>query len=252
PHFSTSHLTHHLLSISQVISHPTSFTTHHPSSNFQLSFHAKASTSYVRTFSIMVRLKDRYLLVSVIYTDLPPTHQSSSKSTTINPPVVVSDLLLYNQPTSNDLRPQTLLKDIRSEITSLFGDCGAGKVNHNLQVKYFSPATSTFILRVSRDHYRLVWAALTFMQTIPLKNGRPCIYRVVRASGTMRKIEKETIRRARLLVLAARDEIKSRNSSDALSALLRSDNNPQQQRTLAIVGGQDGDDSGSEDGLVED
>ncbi|KAK0745093.1 Rpp14/Pop5 family-domain-containing protein [Apiosordaria backusii] len=193
----------------------------------------------------MVRLKDRYLLVNIIYTDLPPAQSKTAGSN--KPPV--SDLLLYNQPTANELRPQTLLKDIRSEIASLFGDCGSGAIDRSLQVKYFSPATSTFILRVSRSHYRLVWAALSFMQTLPAKNGRPCIFRVVRVSGTMRKVEQEAIRRARLLVLAAKDELKGMSSSDALGALLRSDS--QQQRTLAIVGGQ-GDDSASEDGLVED
>ncbi|KAK0672704.1 Rpp14/Pop5 family-domain-containing protein [Cercophora samala] len=204
---------------------------------------------------IMVRLKDRYLLVNILYTDLPPSQPSSSSSSSSSPNTPVSDLLRYNQPTttasaSADLKPQTLLRDIRNEITSLFGDCGAGKVNHNLQVKYFSPATSTFILRVSREHYRLVWAALSFMQSFPVKNGRPCIYRVLRVSGTMRKVEKETIRRARLLILAAKEELKGRSSSDSLGALLRGDSTSQ-QRTLPIVGGQDVD-SASEDDMVED
>ena len=30
-------------------------------------------------------------------------------------------------------------------------------------VNYFSPATSTAIIRCPRDHYELVWAALTFV-----------------------------------------------------------------------------------------
>ncbi|KAK4204906.1 hypothetical protein QBC40DRAFT_74662 [Triangularia verruculosa] len=184
----------------------------------------------------MVRLKDRYLLVNIIYTS-PPPHSSSS-------PSPVSDLLLYNQPTTSDLRPQTILKDIRAEVSSLFGDCGSGAIDRSLQVKYLSPATSTFILRVSRAHFRLVWAALTFMHAL---RGRPCIFRVVRISGTMRKVEQEAIRRARLLVLAAKDELKGKSSSDALGVLLRSDS--QQQRTLAIVGGQGDDD---EEGLAED
>jgi ribonuclease P/MRP protein subunit POP5 len=69
-------------------------------------------------------------------------------------------------------------------------------------VKYFSPATSTAIIRVSRDHYRLVWAALTFSLQLP-KIGQPCVLQVVRVSGTIRKAEEETIRRAQLAIRKA-------------------------------------------------
>ncbi|KAL2024039.1 hypothetical protein VTK56DRAFT_274 [Thermocarpiscus australiensis] len=170
----------------------------------------------------MVRLKDRYLLVNIIYTDVPEGQSKGS----------VPDLLLYNQPTSGELRPQHLLKGIRSEVAALFGDCGAGAVDRSLQVKYLSPATSTFILRVSRAHYRLAWAALSFMHRVPIRNGRPCVFRVVRVSGTVRKVEEEAVRRAKLLVLAAKDEMAGKSSSDALSALLRTDN---QARSIAAI-----------------
>jgi ribonuclease P/MRP protein subunit POP5 len=94
----------------------------------------------------------------------------------------------------------------------------------NATVRYLSTATSTFIVRVARTHYRLVWATLSFMKHVPVWNGisiadgRPCIFRVVRVSGTMRKVEEEAIRRAKLLVLAAKDEIagKSSNTLDNL------------------------------------
>ncbi|AEO66673.1 uncharacterized protein THITE_2114944 [Thermothielavioides terrestris NRRL 8126] len=71
----------------------------------------------------MVRLKDRYLLVNIIYSDVPPGQAKGP----------VPDLLLYNQPTSSELRPQLLLKAIRSEVAALFGDCGAGAVDRSLQ-----------------------------------------------------------------------------------------------------------------------
>ncbi|KAK4109994.1 hypothetical protein N656DRAFT_714940 [Canariomyces notabilis] len=170
----------------------------------------------------MVRLKDRYLLVNIIYSDVPAGQSKGA----------VPDLLIYNQPTTDELRPQLLLKGIRSEVASLFGDCGSGAVDRSLQVKYLSPATSTFILRVSRAHYRLVWAALSFMNHVPVRNGRPCVFRVVRVSGTIRKVEKEAVRRARLLILAAKDEMAGRSSSDALGALLRSDG---QSRSTAMI-----------------
>lgn len=42
------------------------------------------------------------------------------------------------------------------------------------------------------------------MDRVPVKNGRSCVFRVVRVSGTMRKVEEEAIRQARLLMLAAK------------------------------------------------
>ena len=74
-------------------------------------------------------------------------------------------------------------------------------------VKYLSNATSTFIIRVSRDHYRLAWTALTFMTQVPgVKEGKNCVFRVVRVSGTIRKAQEEAIRRARELILTAQRE----------------------------------------------
>jgi ribonuclease P/MRP protein subunit POP5 len=74
-------------------------------------------------------------------------------------------------------------------------------------VKYLSHATSTFILRVSRDHYRIAWAALSLMNKVPVKDGRSCVFRVVRVSGTIRKAQEELIRRAREIILKARREM---------------------------------------------
>ncbi|KAK4134111.1 hypothetical protein BT67DRAFT_442015 [Trichocladium antarcticum] len=73
----------------------------------------------------MVRPKDRYLLVNIIYTDVPAGQSKGP----------VPDLLLYNQPTNGELRPQLLLKAIRSEVAALFGDCGSGAMDRSLQGK---------------------------------------------------------------------------------------------------------------------
>ena len=73
-------------------------------------------------------------------------------------------------------------------------------------VKYLSPATSTFILRVSRAHYRIPWAALSLMTKVPVKDGKNCVFKVLRVSGTIRKAEEECIQRARELILKARRE----------------------------------------------
>jgi ribonuclease P/MRP protein subunit POP5 len=71
-------------------------------------------------------------------------------------------------------------------------------------VIYLSSATSTAIIRVSRDHVRLVWAALSFVTKLPKPFDTPCVVQVVRNSGTIRLAEEEAIKRARDVVRKAR------------------------------------------------
>ncbi|KAL7805988.1 Rpp14/Pop5 family domain-containing protein [Trichoderma aethiopicum] len=146
----------------------------------------------------MVRIKERYLLVNIIY----PPDVAASKSR-------VPGLVAQHQPTVAKLTPQALVRAIKAEVAELYGDFGAGALEGNLSVKYLSLATSTFILRCNRAHYQLLWSALTFMNRVPVKDGRPCIFRVVRVSGTIRKIEEVAVARARKLILAAKAEASS-------------------------------------------
>lgn len=66
-----------------------------------------------------------------------------------------------------------------------------GAVSSTLAVKYFSPLTSKGIVRVGREHFRLVWAALTYINKID-KTG--VIIRVIRVSGTIKKCELAAIK----------------------------------------------------------
>lgn len=63
------------------------------------------------------------------------------------------------------------------------------------------------------------------MDHVPTKDGpgNPCIFQVVRVSGTIKQVEHEAVRRARLLVLAAKDEMAGKGS-DALNALFGNEN----------------------------
>ncbi|KAK7228799.1 hypothetical protein V2G26_000969 [Clonostachys chloroleuca] len=146
----------------------------------------------------MVRVKERYLLVNIIY---PPAEGSRvGKSTTPN-------LVVQHQPTTENLTPGILVRALKSQVASLFGDYGAGCLESDLSVKYLSLATSTAIIRCSRDHYQMLWSALTFMDRVPTKDGsgRPCIFRVVRVSGTIRKAEEEAIRQAKQRLIEAKE-----------------------------------------------
>lgn len=120
-------------------------------------------------------------------------------------------------------------------------------------VKYLSPATSTFILRVSRAYFRLVWAALTFMDCVPVRNGKPCTFRVVHVSGTIRKVEEEAIRRARNLCFAVRDG-QSEKVEDPLGNLFSStaSKRPTREVTVRSVPADEGDGSDAEMGEASD
>lgn len=82
----------------------------------------------------MVRLKNRYLLVNILYPELEKS-QSNSK---------VPDTVTINQATSQLLAPQALLKGLRSEISTLFGDYGSGAISDSLSGISFQLLASTY------------------------------------------------------------------------------------------------------------
>ncbi|CAB52882.1 Ribonuclease P/MRP protein subunit POP5 [Schizosaccharomyces pombe] len=122
----------------------------------------------------MVRFKSRYLLFEVLY----PEAKEFFDYPTI--------------PSDSSITTSSLSKIIRTMVAENFGDVGIGKVASSLTVKYFSPNTSTGILRVSRQHFRLAWAALVLIREL---YGKPVIIRVVRVSGTIKKAELAAIER---------------------------------------------------------
>jgi ribonuclease P/MRP protein subunit POP5 len=131
----------------------------------------------------MVRLKHRWLLFEIIYPNESSPISFSATSQAVN---------------------TRLLTDIlRQQISYNFGDHGSGLVSSSLSIRYFSPATSTGIVRIARDHYRMAWAALTFIRDI---GGRECVITVRRVSGTVKKAEEEILRRDK----AALKSIKSK------------------------------------------
>jgi ribonuclease P/MRP protein subunit POP5 len=120
----------------------------------------------------MVRLKHRWLLFEIIY----PNEGS---------------VIPFSAPSQN-VTTRTILDGLRQQVAYNFGDHGAGLTAPSLSVRYFSAATNTGVIRVARDHYRMVWAALTF---IPELGGRECLVTVRRVSGTVKKAEEETLKR---------------------------------------------------------
>lgn len=134
----------------------------------------------------MVRLKSRYILFEFLY----PDGLFSGIPDTVDPTIL-------RQPSAKSVDSRRVIKQIREVIKEYFGDYGAGVTASTLMLKYFSPVTSTGILRVSRDYFNLVWAALSMIDDI---QGRPVIVRVARVSGTIKKCEQAAIARDKTLV----------------------------------------------------
>ncbi|KAH6659874.1 Rpp14/Pop5 family-domain-containing protein [Truncatella angustata] len=196
----------------------------------------------------MVRIKERYLLVNILY---PTSLSTSSTSTTTSTSTSgqTPDLIALNQPTTDRCDRGTILREIRAQVASLFGDYGSGAIA-SLQVKYISPATSTFILRVNRAHYRLVWTALTMMDHVPVRDGKLCTFRVVHVSGTIRKIEEEAIRRARDLMLAVKEEAGAKDNS-ALAAIMNQGKRTRQAASTRSISVMDDDLSEDDEDMAD-
>lgn len=82
-------------------------------------------------------------------------------------------------------------------MEELHGDLGAGSIMTTLNVKYFSPVTSTGIVRVGRQFLREFWAALTNITDI---DNTPVVINVVHVSATIKKCEIAAIERNQQIV----------------------------------------------------
>ncbi|PPJ59966.1 hypothetical protein CBER1_11035 [Cercospora berteroae] len=188
----------------------------------------------------MVRIKHRYLLLNILY-----PNEENTKSTLANKGNnELSWAVQFRRPSSDQFNGGTLHKMIKNGVSELFGDYGAGMIAGSLQIKYCSPATSTAIVRVAREHYRLVWAALSFATRLPKPLDQPCVIQVVRVSGTIKKAEEEAIRRARLVILRAQ---KSKNGPNAALLGTAGDDEDGMEGLAMTNGIEDRDDAGEED-----
>ena len=149
----------------------------------------------------MVRLKHRYLTVHVLY----PTDTTRAQAT-------AAPLLQFHRPSPAGVDAAQLLRLIRRSVEYMYGDYGLGLVASSLKINYWSAATSTAIVRVTRNHFRILWGALTWITDIGRNGGynkendrlTACVFRVVRTSGTIRKAEEDVIRRAKEEILRAK------------------------------------------------
>ncbi|KAF1919794.1 Rpp14/Pop5 family-domain-containing protein [Ampelomyces quisqualis] len=184
----------------------------------------------------MVRVKHRYLVVNFLY----PAPVAKSKTP-------LPDLVQIHSPTPDSFHAGVLARLVRDHVEELFGDYGMGMVSTGLKVNYWSPSTSTAIIRCPRDHFEMVWAALTYITRLPKPSDVPVVVRVIRVSGTIRKAEEDVLRRSHVIIKRA----KAWEAKDALPMLQSVQKAADQERkrenaVLAQV------DAGSEDEEMSD
>jgi ribonuclease P/MRP protein subunit POP5 len=88
------------------------------------------------------------------------------------------------------------------------------------------------------------------MDRLPVPEEVPCVCRVVHVSGTIRKVEEEAIRRARLLILQAQEGKSAAQSSDVLKSLFASD--AIDDNGSSVEGDHSQEHSGDEDAAMTD
>lgn len=82
----------------------------------------------------MVRIKERYLLVNILYPPTTPREDASD----------VPDFVLLHQPTTDRLTAGSLVRALQSEIAALFGDYGSGAIaGANLSSEHRPRGTTT-------------------------------------------------------------------------------------------------------------
>ncbi|KAF3912304.1 hypothetical protein AA313_de0204654 [Arthrobotrys entomopaga] len=147
----------------------------------------------------MVRVKQRYLLFSILYPSVP------------NGGPAIPQSMAFNQPSPSNLTRTSLAAIIRNSISYNFGDWGMGQAGRFV-VKYFSPATSTGILSITRENYKILWAALTYIREL---YGQPAVFKIVRVSGTIRKAELEAVKLAEETIRRVKREQKSMTANQS-------------------------------------
>ena len=118
----------------------------------------------------MVRYKNRYFLMEVIWA--PP---SSSSSSTTSTPIISSPSNIH------------FYEAIKTQIARLFGQYGLGLLQPSLTVKYTNMETNLLLLRCARDYHRMLWSSLTHVTEM---NGKSVLLRILHVGGTIRTCRK--------------------------------------------------------------
>ncbi|KAF6005768.1 hypothetical protein HII13_000035 [Brettanomyces bruxellensis] len=149
----------------------------------------------------MVRLKTRYILFEIIYPERKTYPIEDNFGT------VADSALSIHQPTDSKVTGRQIIYLIRLSLHKNFGDYGSSTAV-GLSMRYFSPRTGTGILRVTRNNWKYIVAAITFINSI---NGEHCVFHTINVSGSIKKCEDRSMQYSNDLIRTLR---KARNAAD--------------------------------------
>eukprot|EP00041_Stephanoeca_diplocostata_P023667 m.586634 g.586634 ORF g.586634 m.586634 type:complete len:153 (+) comp22346_c0_seq6:485-943(+) len=112
----------------------------------------------------MVRLKHRYLLCELVFAD---------------------------DKVDTSIKRSEISSVIKDAVGHTHGDYGIACILGSFQVKYFNVHTRTVLLRISRDHYEVLWSSMTLVSSF---KKRECFFRVLHLAGTIRSCQKHLLR----------------------------------------------------------
>lgn len=105
------------------------------------------------------------------------------------------------------LQSKDIMNAVRSSLAVNFGELAVGQLMSSLAMKLWSPALGLFLIRSSRDHFRLAWGAITFvteMKCAPqLGHVRMTVLHV---GGTIRACQKSAEEYGRKLIFHQRND----------------------------------------------
>jgi ribonuclease P/MRP protein subunit POP5 len=87
------------------------------------------------------------------------------------------------------------------------------------------------------------------MNRVPVKDGKSCVFRVVRVSGTIRKAQEELIRRAREIMLKAQREMDDQGNATLDSIFGKEEDRADVTKAIEMA---DRSDTEEEDGLSDE
>ncbi|XP_028400743.1 ribonuclease P/MRP protein subunit POP5-like [Dendronephthya gigantea] len=112
----------------------------------------------------MVRLKSRYLLMEIQF----------------------EDGLVDQSLTSGNV-----YHEIMRSVENTYGHYGFSCVKMTFKVKYVNPFTGVVFVKCSRDYFRMLWHAATFVKEI---NARQCSINTLHLSGTINSCQRFLIK----------------------------------------------------------
>ena len=89
------------------------------------------------------------------------------------------------------LNSSAVYHNVMQSVENTYGDYGSGCIKISFKVKYVNPFTGVVFMKCSRDYYRMLWHATTFLKEI---NGRQCSMSTLHLAGTINSCQRFLIK----------------------------------------------------------